>query len=351
MGVDAETLATSDAVTLSRYVCAVRSAVRLCVLKRKPSAPGTLSLFALFWIGPHGNLLRQPSQSYMLFGRSSEYPSNKFLADSERVCMASVLRILLIGMGLFSSGLALSQIVRITPAEFLPAAGIITFSEKPLGTVNPTYVAADYGGGAGAPTVTFKGFFQGQSLGLAAPPCPVGAALTGCVLGSPSNPLSLAAASPNTTIVTDVSTPSTPVLSGSPTFNGPIAVLFSTDLAAVGLAGGFFDAPASTSITAYRRDGSLLGSVTNLATGIEFLGLRTTSGANEIAGLLFSLAGNEPFGFDIDNLRFGTNAQIAAPVPDIKIPIPTLGEWGLGMMGALLAAAGALALRRRTARR
>ena len=95
----------------------------------------------------------------------------------------------------------------------------------------------------------------------------------------------------------------------------------------------------------------MLGSVTNVGTGIEFLGLRTTSGANEIAGLLFSLAGDEPFGFDIDNLRFATNAQIVAPVPDIKIPIPTLGEWGLGTMGALLAAAGAVALRRRSGRR
>ena len=90
-------------------------------------------------------------------------------------CMSSVPRILVIGIGLFSSGVSLSQIVRVTPAEFLPAAGIITFREKPLGTVNPTYVAADYGGGAGVPTVTFKSFFQGQSLGLAAPPCPVGA--------------------------------------------------------------------------------------------------------------------------------------------------------------------------------
>ena len=266
--------------------------------------------------------------------------------------MESVLRILVIGIGLFSSGVSLAQVVRITQADFLPAAGIITFSEKPLGTVNPTYVPADYGGGGGAPTVTFEGYFQGQSLGLAAPPCPIGAALTGCVLGNPTNPLSLAAAAPDTFIAADASQPTSPVLSGSPLFNGPIAVLFSTDLAAVGLIGGFFNAPNSTSITAYRRDGTLLGSVTNNGLGVEFLGLRSASGANEIAGLLFSLAGNEPAGFDIDNLRFGTAAQIVPPLPAaVRIPIPALDTWALGLMGALLAVGGVFALRRRNARR
>jgi hypothetical protein len=212
--------------------------------------------------------------------------------------------------GMVVSVCASAQLQRIARNQFLPTAGDITFGEKPVGTINPVYAPADYGGQPDGPTVTFDGFFVGQSFGGGSPPCPDGAVLSGCVLGLPANPLTLAVASPNTVIVTDVSSPNSPVLSGSPKFNGPIAMLFSSDVAAVGLDGGYFDSPHSTSITAFRRDGSLLGSVTNTGVGIEFLGLATTSGNDEIAGLLFSLAGAEAAGFAIDNLRFGTSQQV-----------------------------------------
>src|SRR4051794_22574811 len=55
-------------------------------------------------------------------------------------------------------------VIRIPESAFTPAAGLITFSEFPLNTINPTYTPAVYGGGAGAPTVTFDGFFAGQSM-------------------------------------------------------------------------------------------------------------------------------------------------------------------------------------------
>ena len=211
-----------------------------------------------------------------------------------------------------------TAIVRITEANFTAQAGKITFSEQPVGTINPHYVPGDYGGSATAPSVDFAGFFTGQTLGTAAT-CPTGAAVTGCVNGLPTGTLSLDGNSPSTSIVTDTSNPTSPVLSGSPTFNGPISVLFSVDQVGVGLDGGFFDAIGGTAITAFSRDGSVLGSVMNTQQGIEFLGLATDDGVARIAGLQFSLVGDEPSGFGIDNLRFGSAGQVIVPEPEAVI--------------------------------
>jgi PEP-CTERM motif len=226
-----------------------------------------------------------------------------------------------------------AQVIRVDESAFTPAAGLITFSEFAGGTVNPTYTAADYGGGAGAPTVTFAGYFTGQSLGTAAT-CPAGAALTGCVVGTPTgSTLTLDAASPSTSIVSDTSNPTSPVLSGSPTFNGAISILFSTDQYGVGLQGGFFDAPQSTAITAFDRQGNVIGLVSNNSTGIEFLGLVTADGSAKIAGLQFDLVGDEPFGFAIDNVRFGKVGEVVV-VPTVPEPETyALMLAGLGILG------------------
>jgi len=218
----------------------------------------------------------------------------------------------------FVAASAQAQIVRVSPADFTADAGLITFSEFASGTINPTYAPATYGGGAGAPTVFFDGYFTGQSIGAGC-----GGAPTGCVVGSPTGPLSLDAASPNTFITTDSGNPTSPVLSGTPLFNGPVSILFSVDIAGVGLDGGFFNAIGGTAITAFARDGTMLGQVTNTGLGIEFLGLVTADGLDRIAGLQFSLVGPEPAGFAIDNLRFGASGQVTVPgggVPAIPEP-------------------------------
>ncbi len=235
-----------------------------------------------------------------------------------------------------------AQIVRVTAADFTAAAGLITFSEYVVGTSNPTYNPADYGGGVDSPIVTFGGYFTGQSL--SATPgvdCP-GAAASACVVGDPTGPLSFDAASPATFITTDGSFPSSPTLTGAPRFNGPIAILFDRDLAGVGFDGGYFNAIGSTGITAFARDGTLLGTVSNETIGIEFLGLVTADGSEKIAGVFLDLVGAEPAGFNIDNLRFGKAGEVVIPGG-----VPEPGTWAM-MIGGF-AAVGASMRRRKTA--
>jgi hypothetical protein len=243
-----------------------------------------------------------------------------------------------------------AAIVRVSAANFNAQAGLITFSEFPLNTVNPSYSPAQYGGGATAPNVTFGGWFLGQSLSPnASADCP-GAAASACVVGSPTGPLSLDPGSPDTFITSDGANPTSPVLSGAPRFNGPIAVLFDVDQVAVGFDGGFFDAIGSTGITAFARDGSLLGTVSNQTTGIEFLGLVSSDAQAVIAGVFLDLVGAEPAGFAIDNLRFGVRGQIILPPgvtdPDDVAPIPVPAA--LPMLAAALASLHLVRRRRKT---
>ncbi len=223
-----------------------------------------------------------------------------------------------------------ANIVRIDESDFMAGSGLITFSEFPIGTTNPTYSPADYGGDADSPTVSFDGYFQGQSLTTdVSVDCP-GATPSGCVVGMPSSPLSLDPNAPDTFIATDGANPTSPVLSGIPRFNGPVTILFDKDVAAVGLDGGSFGAVASMAITAYDRDGNPIGQVTNEGTGIEFLGLVTSDSSETIAGLQFSIFGSEPAGFAIDNLRFGTADEIDNPNPTMPEPHSALGLLALG---------------------
>jgi len=236
---------------------------------------------------------------------------------------------------------ASASIIQVDNAAFTASAGLITFNAvnnkfRP-GTFNPTYTPADYGGDANATTVTFGGFFTGQSLGTA-DTCPTGAAPTGCVVGSPSGPLTLDPNSPETIILGDSARPETsPVLAGTGarinSLDGPVAIKFSVPQYGVGLDGGYFDSIGSTAISAFDASGNEIGTVVNSKTGVEFLGLVTGDGSATIAGLLFHLVGPEVKGFDVDNIRFGVQGQVASPVPEPASMIVLASALvGLGMI-------------------
>jgi hypothetical protein len=194
-------------------------------------------------------------------------------------------------------------LVNLGPGSFTPLASVITFSEQPLNTNNPIYNFAGLPD-LGSVTVTFGGYFVGQAASGGFPDTL-----------SDSTPnigvaLALDAGAPKTFITNDGANPTSPVLSGTPTFNGPISVLFSQPVAGVGLDGGYFNAIGATTIEAYDPLGNVLGSIVNSQLGIEFFGLADSTGNNTIAGISFFITGNEPAGFAIDNLTFGAKSAI-----------------------------------------
>ena len=215
-----------------------------------------------------------------------------------------------------------AQLVRIGPGSFTPGATVITFSEQPGGTINPVY---SFTGGPdlGNVTVSFAGAFTGQTVTGGFP---------STLNGSPANPLSLNTAY-QTFITTDSDNPTSPVLSGDPTFNGPIVMFFSTPVAAVSLDGGYFNTVGATTITGFDVLGNSLGSFTNSILGIETYGFADASGNNVISGLAFYITGNEPAGFAIDNVTFG-----AASVVRITPEPATMTLFATGLLGVFAAA-------------
>lgn len=227
---------------------------------------------------------------------------------------------------------ASAAIVNVGSGAFTPLAPEITFSEFSLGTINPSITVS--AGSLGNVTVSTAGTFVGQSLlamgggvnSISGAPT-VGSALT----------LNTAVGAATVSTVNDSAVGATsPVLSGSPRFNGPISVLFSKPVAAVGLKGGYFDNVGSTKIEAYDALGNVLGSVYNTILGFEFYGLADSSGAALISGISFYINGSENGGFEIDNLTIGAPEQINIPTPGNNAPDAASTVMMLsGAMGAL----------------
>lgn len=228
-----------------------------------------------------------------------------------------------VGGALLAASSAGAQLVRLGPGAFTPAATTITFSEKPIGTENPIYSFTGVPG-IGDITVSFAGAFNGQTV--------TGGGVR-TLSGNPTNPLSLQPAI-FSFITTDGSNPTSPVLSGDPTFNGPIVMFFSTPVAAVSLDGGYFNAIGGTSITGFDAMGNVLGSFANQALGIENYGFADASGNNVISGLAFYITGNEPAGFAIDNVQFGSASVVIIPTTTPEPASLALLATGLvGMLG------------------
>lgn len=230
-----------------------------------------------------------------------------------------------VGFALLAATSASAQLVRLGPGAFTPAATTITFSEQPLNTINPVYTFSGVPD-LGNVTVSFAGAFNGQTVTGGFP-------LT--LSGNPTNPLSL-----NTTvqtfITTDGANPTSPILSGTPTYNGPIVMFFSTPVAAVALDGGYFNAIGATSITGYDALGNVLGTFTNSALGIENYGFADASGNNVISDLAFYITGDEPAGFAIDNVQFGSASVVV--IPGVAPEPGTIVLFATGLIGIAAAA-------------
>ena len=196
------------------------------------------------------------------------------------------------------------NLVRLDSGSFTNLATSITFDT--VGTVNPSYSQSVTG--IGTVNVTTGGWFVGQLGGQ----LPGQSGVTTLVDNTPTaaSPLTLDATADQTYITTDSASPTSPILSGTPEFNGPISVRFSTPVSGVALTGGYFNAVGSTYIEAYDTNGTVLGRVTNTLIGIEFFGLAMSTGEKRIAGISFYISANEPAGFGIDNLTFGSNTTI-----------------------------------------
>lgn len=221
-----------------------------------------------------------------------------------------------VGVGCFLlGGVANAALVNLGVGSFTPTASVITFSEAGygLGTKDPVYTI-------GGNTISFGTYFTGQTVTGSNPKS---------LSGSPTGGSLELQQDEATSIVGDGANPTSPVLSGSPTFNGPISFMFSNPVAAVGLSGGFFDNVGSTTIEAFDVTGASLGKLANTIKGIEFYGLFDSTGSN-IAGVSFYITGNELAGFAIDNVTFGD----ASVVVGNDVPEPaTLALVSLGLAG------------------
>ena len=216
---------------------------------------------------------------------------------------------LFLGMSIATT--AHAQLMRIGAGSFTAAASTITFSEHAAGTLNPAYSLAT--ASLGTVDVSFGSHFVGQTRIGSFPVT---------LSGAPEGPLQLDLGGGNAFITQDRANPGSPVLTGAPTFNGPISVLFSTPVAAVALDGGVFNAIGGTSIEAFDDDGTSLGIVRNDSLGIEFFGLAAATGKNVISGISFYITGAELAGFAIDNLTFGSAAELTRPAGEDITPAP-----------------------------
>ena len=187
------------------------------------------------------------------------------------------------------------DVSRIDEGYFSEHDVIIRFDE--MDVHNPVYTRVSPT--LGQVTVTTSSHFIGQTI------VNIGSDGARTVLGSQplqGVPLSLDAG--DVFIADDGDNPTTPVLSGSPIFDGPIAVLFSCNVNAVALTGGYFNAIGSTFIQAFNELGQQVNLVSNSQLGIESFGIRTLNTTADIRGISFYVNADEPAGFAIDNLRF-----------------------------------------------
>ena len=111
-------------------------------------------------------------------------------------------------------------------------------------------------------------------------------------------------------ITTDSANATSPVLTGSPRFQGSVEGRFvrpgtdePTAVQSFRIDAGYFNEIGSTRLEWFDPDGTKLGQKTNTQLGIETLEVEAEDGGN-IARWLISIVANEPAGFAVDNVSF-----------------------------------------------
>ncbi len=124
-------------------------------------------------------------------------------------------------------------------------------------------------------------------------------------------------------IVDDGANPSSPVLSGTPTFTGDVGAHFvlpgtikPTSATRLELDVGYIDNPGSTELIAYNPSGDVVGTAIAEQRGIDHLSL---SGSN-MARFVVKSVGAEDAGFAVDNVSFELNSFTvhgSIPIADV----------------------------------
>ena len=199
---------------------------------------------------------------------------------------------------------SLNGVHRVGASSFNKSTARITFDELPSPTYNPVYTPDVYGANNTAPSLTFKAMFEGQSYSRDAAHDCQGASTFGCIIGDPSNPLSLSS---------DRRTRSVQIVKNDDLSNhrglgtqqyAAYSILFDKDIASVGVTVAGFDAIGSTEIEVFDRAGKSLEQVTNRQTGTEFFGFATEDGKDKIAGVQVSMVAPEANGYSIGDITF-----------------------------------------------
>lgn len=200
----------------------------------------------------------------------------------------------------------------VDPGAFAAAGPAITFgTDADIGATNPVVTVAGV-------SVAFGGSFAGQTL--------TGGFPDTLATRAPSAPLALAGTS---TILGDLAFPDGPVLTGTPDFNGPVAVLFGQGVRAVaftlGELGELGDA-SGVAVEAYAADGTSLGTLISSEFGLQQVRIADSLG-RLIRGISVFNNGDIELSWAIDTLTFSLpRADVPAPA---ALPLLLGGILGL----------------------
>ncbi len=120
----------------------------------------------------------------------------------------------------------------------------------------------------------------------------------------------------------DGADPTSPALSGTPLFNGPISAEFVTASGEPGtvksfsLDAGYFNDKGSTKLTWYGADGQVLGSKLDKKIGYDHFSVKSDT---PIASFTMKEIGAEQSGFSMDNISFGNVTPVAAGAANLAL--------------------------------